>query len=358
VNHMNGGVQAIEFAGYVAARWRVLLIAALCAAALAGIAGFVLPRRYTATASLMIDPPAGMDPRSATNLSPVYLESLKTYEHLASSDSLFLEALNCLGIRGKTSGRTIEALKRSVLKTSKPLNTRIVEIEATLEDPAQAQRLAQYLAERTVALSAAIDSESAAGTAKEAQGNFDRAEKRLNAAIKASEEFGPAGLADDLYSTAELKYGVDRDLRDARSELAGSVVPDDGDKTASLHGRIAELEKQARDLDLALQSKEHSSVRREELDADVKSSRLNFDAARAKLDDLNASAAFRGERLHVLDPGIVPQRPSFPNTPLNVVAALLISLAASVCWLALRFGYERTMILHAAREPDHSLFHV
>ena len=353
---MNGGFQAIEFAGYVASRWRVLLIASLCAVAVAAIAGFVLPRRYSATASLMIDPPAGMDPRSATSLSPVFLESLKTYEHLASSDSLFQEALNRLGIREKTSGHAIESLKRSVLKTSKPLNTRIIEIEATLEDPVAAQRLAQYIAERTVALSASIDGQSAADSAKEAQANFDRAEKRLNTAIKASDEFGPAGLDADLSSTAELKYGVDRDLRDARSELAGLVVPDD-DRTASLRGKIVELEKQDRELELSLQSKEHSSVRREELDADVKSSRLNFDAARAKLDDINASAAFRGERLHVLDPGIVPQRPSFPNTPLNAVAALLISLVTSLCWLALRFGYQRTTLPGSAREPEHSPYH-
>jgi uncharacterized protein involved in exopolysaccharide biosynthesis len=348
---MNGGFQAIEFARYVASRWRVLLIATVCSVAVTAIAGFVLPRRYTATATLMIDPPAG----GATSLSPVYLESLKTYEHLASSDSLFEEALNRLGIREKTSGRAIESLKRSVLKTNKPLNTRIIEIEATLEDPVQAQRLARYVAERTVALSASIDGQSASDSAKEAQANFDHAEKRLNAAIKAIEELGPAGMEPDLTSTAELKYGVDRDLRDARSELAGLAIPDGGDRTAALRGKIVELEKQDRELDLSLQSKEHSSVRRDELDAEVKSSRGNFDAARAKLDDINASAAFRGERLHVLDPGIVPQRPTFPNTPLNVVAALLISLITSLCWLALRFGYDRTTLLHSAREPEHSL---
>jgi uncharacterized protein involved in exopolysaccharide biosynthesis len=350
---MNGGFQAIEFARYVAFRWRVLLIASLCSVAIAAIAGFVLPRRYTATASLMIDNPAG----SPTSLSPVYLESLKTFEHLASSDSLFQEALDRLGIREKNPGRTIESLKRSVLKTNKPLNTRIIEIEATLEDPIEAQRLARYIAERTVALSASIDGQSASDSAKEARANFDRAEKRLNEAIKAIEELGPAGMEPELTSTAELKYGVDRDLRDARSELAGLGVPNDGDRTASLRGRIVELEKQARELDLSLQAKEHSSVRRDELDAEVKSSRGNFEAARAKLDDLNASAAFRGERLHVLDPGIVPQRPTFPNTPLNVVAALLISLITSLCWLALRFGYERTTLPGSAREPEHSLYH-
>ena len=65
------------------------------------------------------------------------------------------------------------------------------------------------------------------------------------------------------------------------------------------------------------------------------------DKHRTKLGDLKAAAAFRGERLEVLDPGIVPERPSSPNVPLNMLVALLISATASVAWLAIRFGYER-----------------
>ena len=45
---------------------------------------FCFPKRYTATATILIDPPAGGDPRIATAVSTVYLESLKTYELLAT----------------------------------------------------------------------------------------------------------------------------------------------------------------------------------------------------------------------------------------------------------------------------------
>jgi uncharacterized protein involved in exopolysaccharide biosynthesis len=49
----------------------------------------------------------------------------------------------------------------------------------------------------------------------------------------------------------------------------------------------------------------------------------------------------RGERLRVIDPGIVPQRPSAPNVPLNVAAALFLALVASMVYLSLRFGFRR-----------------
>src|SRR5437764_14035336 len=98
---MTDAFDAVEFAGYVRARWRGILICCAAALLLSGVGSLFLPKRYTATASLLIEPPAGLDPRGATAVSPVYLESLKTFEHVASSDTLFLEALDHLHIREK-----------------------------------------------------------------------------------------------------------------------------------------------------------------------------------------------------------------------------------------------------------------
>ncbi len=66
-------------------------MAVVLAAAVAVVACLVLPKQYTATATLVIEPPGG-DPRSATAVSSIYLESLKSYETFASSDSLFAKA--------------------------------------------------------------------------------------------------------------------------------------------------------------------------------------------------------------------------------------------------------------------------
>jgi uncharacterized protein involved in exopolysaccharide biosynthesis len=46
----------------------------------------------------------------------------------------------------------------------------------------------------------------------------------------------------------------------------------------------------------------------------------------------------------VIDPGIVPQRPSTPNVPLNVIVALFVALLASVVYLSLAFGFRRRAV--------------
>jgi capsular polysaccharide biosynthesis protein len=324
----------------------------------AGAISLIIPSRYTATASILIGPPAGLDPRGATSVSPVYLESLKTFEQIAASDSLFLRSLEHLGIRQQYAGRTIESLKRSVLKVSKAVNTRVIEVSVTLEDPRKAQALAQYLAEQTVDLSRSLDTQFSGDVAKGAEAVFRNADARLKAALRASEEAartpGTEALGADLETTRELRYHLDSDLSDARTALAdvasGEPTPQ---ATAAARSRVSDLETRDREMahtisvageKLELLRQLHAAV-----DAELMSARKDFESAQAKLSDIRAAAAFRGERLDVFDPGIVPQRPSSPNIPLNILAALLLSLIASVFYLACRFGYERMMSAQAER---------
>src|SRR5689334_22424741 len=74
-------------------QWRVIGVASGVAVGLALIACLIMTNQYTATARIMIDPPAGSDPRASVAVNPVYLESLKTYELMASCDRLFLDAI-------------------------------------------------------------------------------------------------------------------------------------------------------------------------------------------------------------------------------------------------------------------------
>ncbi len=92
--------EAWQYLAHFRSRWR--LVAAVVAAALATslLVSLVLPKKYTARALLVIEPPAGSDPRAATAISPIYLESLKTYEHFASSDHLFFQAVEKFQLRG------------------------------------------------------------------------------------------------------------------------------------------------------------------------------------------------------------------------------------------------------------------
>src|SRR5207342_178962 len=125
-------------------------------AGLAGAASMAMTPQYTATARVVIDPPAGADLRAAMAVSPIYLESLKTYEQFADSDSLFQKAALQFGLQA----RPIEALKRRVLQVQLVRNTRILQISVTLPDAKKAQALAQYLAEATVETNRAAVSES------------------------------------------------------------------------------------------------------------------------------------------------------------------------------------------------------
>ena len=89
---MHESFDIFEYADFLRSRWKFLALACGVAIVAALATGFLLPKRYTATATILIDPPAAGDPRIATAVSTVYLESLKTYELLATNDQLFLRA--------------------------------------------------------------------------------------------------------------------------------------------------------------------------------------------------------------------------------------------------------------------------
>lgn len=373
---MYSGSDGLEFLEYLWHRRKV--VAAACGAALlvTGIVSVSLPLRYTATASVLIEPPGGNDPRATTAVSPVYLESLKTYEHLASSDTLFSRALDDLRLREKYSGASAESLKRRILSVDKPTNTSIIEISATLDDPRQAQALVQYIAEHTVGLNSSMDEQSNQDILREPQRSFDAAEARLAAAEKNRNRFARTtsveSMAKQVDADADLKSEVEREMVRARTDLADYLARQDAPQPANANesqpgwtqleiaatqARLKELESQEQRLAQSLNERqltlENLLQTRDSLDIELKSARASDEVANTKLGDVRASAAFRGVRLKVLDPGIVPQRASFPNTPLNLAVALVLSFFGCVGFLAIRFASQR--IRRAAADPVYSL---
>src|SRR5689334_9581043 len=141
---------AFRYISYMLSRWRFIALSCVMATLIAFLASTLIEREYTATARMVIEPPAGTDLRAAVAVSPIYLESLKTYEQFASSDSLFRTAVDRFGLRALLGNQPIETLKKRVLKAAILRNTRIMEISATLPDPRKAQALAQFVAESTV----------------------------------------------------------------------------------------------------------------------------------------------------------------------------------------------------------------
>ncbi len=118
---MSESFDAYRYISYLRSRWRWIAGSAALAVGLAAAVSLLMTPQYTATARIVIDPPAGADLRSAMAVSPIYLESLKTYEHFAESDSLFQKAVQKFGLHGGS----IESLKRRVLQVQLVRNTRI-----------------------------------------------------------------------------------------------------------------------------------------------------------------------------------------------------------------------------------------
>lgn len=365
-----------EFLRYLWRRRAMFAIACASALVITGMVSVLLPVRYTATASVLIEPPGGNDPRAATAVSPVYLESLKTYQHLASSDTLFLRALDDLHLREKYPRAAVESLKRQMLSVDKPTSTSIIEISATLNDARQAQALAEYIAKHTVELNSILDEQSNQDILLEPQRTYEAATARLAQAEQARDRFAQTTsvdpIAKQVAASADLKSDVERDLARARAELADYQARQDAPQLASINesqpgwtqleivatrARIKELENQDRQLLQFLAEKEmvveNLTRARQQLDDELSSARAGAELATAKLSDVRASAAFRGVRLKVLDPGIVPQRASFPNVPLNLVVAFVISLLGCVGFAATQFAYDR--MRRANADPVYSL---
>ena len=354
---------AAAFGRYAISRWRTVGAAVLAALILSAAASLILPKRYTATASLIIDLPAGSDPRAAAALSPVYLESLKTYERFAASDTLFSDAISRLGIRVHSPGKTIESLKSSVLRIARPASTRVLDISATLDNPVEAQRLAQYLAERTVELNRSLETRSASDLERQSEAVSEAATERLERANHAREDFSRAhpvdALSASILNMTELRFDLQRNLQEARSaiqDLQARGEAEDANEISGMRARAAAMEQQ--DEALAKRITEDSAVledlreKRNQLEAEQQAARGEAAAARNRWNEVRASLAYQGERVSVLDPGTVPEQASFPNLPLNLAVALVLSLAGSILFVALRYGYDRLQIKTVTEAED------
>lgn len=344
---------AIEFLDYL--RARSVLIAAFCGMAvlMAFVISMLLPKRYTASATVLIEAPAGNDPRASTAVSQVYLDSLKTYESFAASDTLFLQAADRLHLA---------AANRGVLKVSKLPNTSILQISATWRDPRQAQALAQYIAEQTVARGNSIEARSSNELLKGIREELSAARRAWTNARQRRDAFVASNpvesLEDEIAGLSRFASNLDRDVELATADLAElSAEQPASAQTSGIRARVAALEEQRRQLTERRQKLsgqlEARKVRRAVLDDDEDAAHTSYNELQARLDDNLSSPSLGGSHLEIIDPGIVPRQPSYPNTTLNIVAAFLAAIVASFAFLVFRFSYAQ--LIRASAERAYSL---
>ncbi len=331
-----------RFAEELRSRWKLMAIACATAAALATIATLVLPKQYTAVARLVIDPPAGSEARASMVVSPQYLESLKTYEHFVSADSLFRKALDRFGLRALTPGRSMEAWKRRVLKVGLVRGTRVLEIGVTIDDPRKAQAMAQFLAEEAIRLSQALNREADDELIRVAEAqvtrigqDYEKAEARWSR-LAESEPVEP--LQSEMRGLELLRSRILRSLLSAEVWAVG----DSGTPEAA--ARVRMLETQRKRVEESLGKTTTLLARRtvQLAQADAQRKRLMeaLETSRRQYEAARGSVGYRGERLRLVDPGIVPDRPSAPSLPLNLLAAVLFAFALSAGYISLAFGYN------------------
>jgi uncharacterized protein involved in exopolysaccharide biosynthesis len=121
---------------------------------------------------------------------------------------------------------------------------------------------------------------------------------------------------------------------------AGDSTGELGKEAGNARARLAEVRRQLADLNRQTDEREKvlgtRQAHRDRLEADRQAGQTALAAIDARLRDARGERGFRGERLQVIDPGIVPERPSSPNIPLNIVVALMAGLALPILYFTLR----------------------
>lgn len=323
-----------RFLGMLVRRARFLLTISTGASLLALIGSLLLPKEYTAVSSVLIDTPAGGDPRMAVAVNPAYLESLRAYELLASSDSLFLRAVEQFHLRGSDP---LDRMKRRMLRVAKVRDTRVLSISVTLPDPRQAQAMAQFIAEQTVSSTRAAMEASDVDLIETADGDLKDAQSRLQNAQAAWAEFSARQPEQPLTATietlTEAREMLESDLLDARTNAAVSGAANDP-RVLSLEQQDARIESQIREASQKLEGRNAvADGLRQQKDA----AQASFSAAAQRVREIRALSGMRGERLRVFDAGVVPDRPSSPNVPLNVCVAFLAALVCGMVYLGSTF---------------------
>lgn len=349
---MHEQFNAAEYLGYLVRRWRFFVLAAGVAGLLALGFSLLQPKLYTATASILIDAPAGSDPRAATTVSTIYLESLKTYEHFVESDTLFLQTVEKFGLRDEYSGAGIDSLKNRILKVTKLRDTRILQVSATLPDPVKAQAVAQYVAEQTVNLNRTLSKQSDQDLINEAQRQLDVARGELQASGSVFQQESARrpydALQAEVDNLVELRARLQKEFLEAKVDAADYTAQNNQRELQSVRARAAALEKQIGEVEGELTAKEKAAAARraqlEKLSLDVRAARAAVQSAESRVNDSHMSAGSRSERLRIVDPGIVPQHKSSPKITLNVIAALFIAVVFAWLYLTIAFALRGSRV--------------
>ena len=243
-----------------------------------------------------------------------------------------------------------------MLEVRKPKETKLLQIAVTLHDPQMAHRVSEFIAQRTVELSTRVAGDADLVTVEKARTRSEAARDNLSRLERESSALASNGqrtaLEAELLALSKVRGELVSDLNGTSARIAelaavqtAATAKDDiGLELRAQKARRGSLEESRDRLDreidtksAALSSAEAAKVA---LEGRLQTARHDFDTASKRLLDAEGAAGTRGEQLRIVDPGIVPQRPSWPNLPLNSATALVLGSVAALVYLGMRFGLE------------------
>jgi capsule polysaccharide export protein KpsE/RkpR len=144
-------------------------------------------------------------------------------------------------------------------------------------------------------------------------------------------------------NAAFLRSTIQEQAIDAEVAAAAAEKSELRAEAVTAHARADELRKQLQTMDLQSAAREKvlaaRQARIDQLDVDRKAAQAALAAIETRLREARGESGYRGERLRIVDPGIVPERPSSPNVPLNLLGALLLGLVLPVLYLTMAMAY-------------------
>jgi len=164
----------------------------------------------------------------------------------------------------------------------------------------------------------------------------------IRARLRSVEGEWAKALAESPVDRLKVELESDEELRATlQRELAESEVMADGERSAGYARQLGTLQRQITAKRNLLAQR---SARMDQLTSDRTAAEAAAKLAEAHLQDARSAQGYRGERLRIIDPGIVPERPSQPNVLLNVLIALFAAIVLSLMYLALEASYTQQRI--------------
>ena len=145
----------------------------------------------------------------------------------------------------------------------------------------------------------------------------------------------------------EQVFSVELQLADNAERLKAASAAEAGEirkEQNNARARLAEMRDQLHSLDRDSAEREKllaaRFAHRDTLEADRKAGQAALADIEKRLREVRGESEYRGERLKIIDPGVVPERPSSPNIPLNIGAALLAGLVLPILYLTFSLAWN------------------